>query len=57
MDLSCPICIFMISAYLNYLLGRYSFLIIVLGGLLAYVRHIAVTCYRLSVYCPFPFNF
>lgn len=50
-------CIFIVSAYVNYFIGRYSFAIILLGGVLAYLRYISVVCYREGTYCPFPFNF
>lgn len=56
-DVSCPICIFIISAYMNYFLNRFSFLLILIGGLLAYMRYISLVCYRSGEYCPFPFNF
>lgn len=56
-DISSPLCIFFISIFLNYFIGRYSFVIILLGGFFGYVRHFALNCYRYGTYCPFPFNF
>lgn len=56
-DLACSICIFIIGTILNFFLNRYSYLVILLGGLLAYLRYISVVCYRDGTYCPFPFNF
>jgi len=55
MDTSTPLCIFVLSIFLNYLMNRYACLIILLGGLLAYVRHIGLVCYRESLHCPLPF--
>ena len=56
-DVATTMCIFIVSAYVNYFIGRYSFAIILLGGVLANLRYISVVCYREGTYCPFPFNF
>lgn len=51
------VCIFIVSAFVNYFIGKYSFAIILMGGMLAYIRYFSVVCYRKGEYCPFPFNF
>lgn len=56
-DVATSICIFIVSAFVNYFIGKYSFAIILMGGMLAYVRYFSVVCYRKGEYCPFPFNF
>jgi hypothetical protein len=54
-DISTPLCIFVLSVFLNYLMNRYACLIILLGGLLAYIRYLGLVCYRANLNCPLPF--
>jgi uncharacterized membrane protein len=56
-DIASTICIFILSAYINYFIGNYSYAIILMGGFLAYMRYSSIVCYRKGEYCPFPFNF
>jgi hypothetical protein len=57
LNLACAVCIFVICAVVNCFLNRYAFMTILIGGALAYTRHIGYYCYREGTYCPFPFNF
>ena len=57
LDLPCTLSVFILCAYMNFVMSHYSFLLILLGGLCAYLRYISVECYRYGRYCPVPFNY
>ena len=46
LDLPCTISIFVICAYMNFVMGHYSFILVLLAGAFAYLRLISVECYR-----------
>jgi hypothetical protein len=54
---SSSLCIFLVGMCLNFMARKYTFSIVLIGGFLAYMRHISLVCYRQGTYCPFPFNF
>ncbi len=56
-DFSSPICIFLISAAVNFFLHRYAFMTVIIGGTLGFIRYFSVNCYKKGIDCPFPFNF
>jgi hypothetical protein len=56
-DSATSLCIFFVSVCLGLMNSYYSYAVVPLGGFLAYLRYVSVSCYRNGVYCPFPFNF
>ncbi len=46
-DLSMALCIFIVSVFLNYVVGFYSLFVILIGGLLANTRRWGLIYYRM----------